>query len=825
MIEAFLTGLHGPERPLFWLHRSADGAVETITSTRFAQEVHRWANHLQQTPQPVVSILGRMSLSMTAAWFGAILAGRLPAFLSHPSRKISPEEYARKLANYHQRFGGCVVVGEEQDRTVCPELLSERNLAPEAFSFPAPAIDPDAPLFLQCSSGTTGLQKAVAISSAMLTAQIRAYARMLQLDPQRDCLVSWLPLYHDMGLAGVFLPALLTRTPLHLLDTFEWAANPAWLLGVIERYRGTLCWLPNFAFSWLARVGGTFDLSSMRAFVNCSEPVSSGAFERFVTAFGVDPNTLAISYALAENVFAVTQTRPGTPPRLLMLDRIALARRQVVVLGEGLAGQSTTPSEGTTGIFGCGTRLEGVMVRIACRSEEEQVGEIQIAGPCAVRGYYGQPPLRADGWFPTGDLGFVHDGELFVTGRIKELIIHNGKNIHPGDLEEEVSRSSLVYPGRVAAMGRLDAGVDSEQVLVLFEPVRELNPNEQRTLQAELRRDLDALFDIRSEVVCVPRNWLKKTSSGKMARLENLRRYETALGTELHLIGDSHVRLFWSGPTTHHNRYRRIHAHWLGLLWSENWRQTIPFFANLVSRLGATDVLILACGEPECRSIFSADPDPDARILRSVQAYREFLSILRRLWPGRLAYMTGIPTHPVNIENGDLQWPIRGTPASRYRHQSRFYALMQSLCAELAIHFIDVCTPLLDENGFMNPDRLCDKAHLDPVHEGVVLQAIQERFGFLDLSANDPAPESRLWDGTYAHYLELMRLKVREIHPMIEESEWSRLVSGGVLDSLSIVELISMLDRTFRFQIDPARLRREDFDSLERIWERFASKA
>ncbi|MBF0341014.1 MAG: AMP-binding protein [Magnetococcales bacterium] len=825
MPEAFLRGLEGPSRILFTLHAAADGAVTVVDSHRFLNEMRRWAVRFSRRPEPVVAILGRMTLPMTAAWFGAILAGRLPAFLSHPSRKITPEDYTRKLANYHERFGRCIVVGERQDREVCVELLSPEDPEhlPEPPVLPWPEFRPEAPLFLQCSSGTTGLQKAVAITSSMLSAQVIAHAAALGLDPARDRMVSWLPLYHDMGLAGVFLPALLTATPLHLLETFEWAANPSWLLAVIEREKGTLCWLPNFAFSWLARVGGRFDLSAMRGFVNCSEPVSVGGFERFRQSFGVTGGQLAVCYALAENVFAATQTRLGQTPGYLLLDRAALARRQVRILGEGLAGESPggESPEGATAVFGCGPPVAGVEVRIACRSEEESVGEILLAGPCAVSGYHGQPPPREDGWFPTGDLGFFHAGELYVTGRIKELIIHNGKNLHPADLEAVVESSPEVHPGRVAALGRLDPGVDSEQVLVLFEPAREMTLLEQQTLRATLRARLDALFDIRSEVDCVPRNWLKKTSSGKMARGENLKRYGNALQTTVHLVGDSHVRLFWSGPTSHHNRYRRIHSHWVGLLWSDNCMRTLPFFAGLVTSLKDSDVLIVSCGEPECRSVFAVDPDPVARMQRSVDACRQFFLALRRLWTGRLAYMTGIPTHPENIDNGDPQWPIRGTPEARYRWQARFYAAMRGLCNELAIHFLDVCTPLLGDSGFLDPAFLCDKAHLDPAHEGVILKVLLERFGYLDLSSSDPAPESRLWDGSFDHYRALMQQKIRAMQPLIRDSDWHALVSGGVLDSLSIVELVAMLDRTFHCHIDPARLRREDFESLERIWERF----
>ncbi|MBF0126056.1 MAG: AMP-binding protein [Magnetococcales bacterium] len=822
MMESFFHGLEGAPYQVFSLHSTVDDPVEQVDSVRYFAEIRRWAIRLRPRPEPVVVIFGRMTVAMTAAWFGAILAGKLPAFISHPSRKIQPEDYARKLANYVQRFSGSLFVGEERDRLVCPDLLSPADPAHDFAPGPVaiPPLDPEAPLFLQCSSGTTGLQKAVAITAGMLNAQVLAHAAALELKPRQDHMVSWLPLYHDMGLAGVFLPALMTRTPLTLLETFAWAANPGWLLRVLERERGSLCWLPNFAFSLLARVGGVFDLSCVRSFINCSEPVSSGAFSRFMHAFGVDGACLSVCYALAENVFAATRTPSGSPPKAVLVDPVALGRRQLVVQGVLRVGETPEPGRGTA-VFSCGMPLSGVAVDIVTRSGEEQVGEIWLRGPCVVSGYYGQPALRQDGWLPTGDLGFWHGGELYLTGRSKDLIIHNGKNIHPVDVEEVVSRHPEIHPGRVVAMGRMEASVDSEQVLVLFELAQRLPLEGMRRLCQRIRQELDALFDMRSVVDCVPRNWLRKTSSGKMARKENLQRYQTASQTRVHVVGDSHVRIFWSGPTSHHNRFQRIHAHWLGALRSDNWQKTLPFFAGLLPALQPSDVLMVQCGEPECRSVFAVAGDPLATIQTAVSSYRVFFSTLRQIWPGRFAYLTGIPTHPGNIDNGDLQWPIRGTPEARYHWQKVFYQAMEQLCTGLQIHFIDVCTPLLGEDGFMDAGLLCDKAHLDPGQVGLFLERFGEHFGHLDLSPNHPAPETRLWDGTFAHFQALMRQKIREIHPLIEERDWERLVSGAVLDSLGIVELIAMLDRTFHFNLDPGSLRREDFESVARIWERF----
>ncbi len=826
MIEQFFKGLEGQPYQLFSLYTTPEDPAQSIDSRQFLLEVRRWAIRFQPHSEPVVAIFGRMTLSMCAAWFGAILAGKLPAFISHPSRKIQAVDYEKKLANYTERFQSCLLVGEEQERIVAPNLLSPNDLAhdfiPNAVEWPV--IHATTPLFLQCSSGTTGLQKSVAITSGMLTAQLRAYAEMLALNPQQDRIISWLPLYHDMGLAGVFLLALLTKTPLYLVETFAWAANPTWLLKLIQQHQGTLCWLPNFAFSLLAKVGGRFDLSSMRAFINCSEPVSTGAFERFMTAFDVNSHQLSVCYALAENVFAATQTPLGHPPKAMLVERMALSRRQVEPLAEWQLGEKNPlvpPNDNNAvAVFNCGTALPGVSIRIATRSEYETIGEIWLQSDSTVMGYYHQEPLQTEGWLPTGDLGFLHQGDLFVSGRIKDLIIHNGKNLHPQDLEAIVSEHETVYSGRVAAMGRMDAEVDSEQVLLLFEPVRFLSLKTRRIVCQTMQRQLDVVFDIRSMVDCVPRNWLRKTSSGKMARLENLKRYDTASQTTVHLIGDSHVRIFWSNPTSHHSRFKQIHAHWVGVLWSENWEKSIPFLSELIPRLQPTDILILQSGEPECRSLFAVAADPEKRIEKAVAGYRLFFQQVRQMWPGRLAYMTGIPTHPHAIDNGDRQWPLCGTPMARYHWQKRFYQAMQPLCLEFQMHFIDLCTPLLGADGWMDPVLLADKVHLDPKHTDLLLERFETHFGYLNFSPNTPPPEQQIWNGCYEHFVDLMQQKIRILHPLMAEQDWHQLVSAGILDSLSIVELVAMLDKTFNFKVRLDHLQREDFESITRIWQR-----
>ena len=839
MIQQFFDGLNRqPPYTAFHLYHAETGETIPVSSQQLLMESHRWQLLLCQHPEPVVAIFGHMTLAMISAWLGSVLAGKKPVFLSYPSHKIQASDYDRKMANYITRFGDSVFVGEQSDRAVCTTLLSPADLSnslPQAsqhISDHPPSLQKkNTALFIQCGSGTTGLQKAVAVTTQHLENQIRLYSQTIALNPDHDTVVSWLPLYHDMGLVAAFLLPLITRTPFILIDTFEWAANPDLLLRIIAAQKATLCWLPNFAFALLGRNPSNHDLSSMRAFINCSEPVSAHAMLTFLQAHRLTAQPLSICYALAENVFSVAQSPLEKPPQALRVERMALQRREVNVLGSWSLQESATesPYETTTEtlLFSCGPIMPEIKLRIDCR-KGQQVGDIFIAGPCAVAPFSANEPVlsptQAEPWIATGDQGFMHEGELYICGRSKDLIIHNGKNIYPQDLEEIINQYPEVYPGRVCAVGHMDKNLASEQILLLFEPRHYLSLQRRPTLCAEMGRELEQLFDIRAQVINVPRTWLQKTSSGKMARRAVLDRYLSCQDTTIYLCGDSHVRLFWSSDTSHQNIYQHIQACWLGVLWADNWQQSIAFFADLIPRLNPKDALVIQVGEPECRTIFPRAADPLARIEESVNQYHAFFLLLRQIWPGRLAYMTGIPTHPHNGDNGDVQWPICGEPQDRYRYQTLFYQRMEALCSRLIIHYIDVCSPLLEEDGFMDSQRLADKTHLSRDHQDLYCQHLEQSFGLLNYSLDqNEMLEDGCWDGTYDHYQHLIQQKIQSL-AMGRQPDWDHLISAGTLDSLAIIELITMLNRVCRFAIQPASILRNDFESISTIYQKFAPK-
>ncbi|MBI1388308.1 MAG: AMP-binding protein [bacterium] len=821
---SFFERIQRDDAPLFQIAGANADDAEPVIARVFARQCAQWAALIQRMDEPVTPIFGHTAVSMMAAWLGSAWAGKLPVFLSFPNHKISPEDYALKLKNYQNQFKNSFFIGLEEDRSFCPNLIVPEDLPTRLAGdehFTPSSFDPDSPLFLQCSSGSTGLQKAVAITPRMLETQLECYARWIGLSSERDRIVSWLPLYHDMGLIAAFLMPLLTGTPVTFLDTFEWAANPGLLLKWIERDRSTLCWLPNFAFSFLCRAPVKCGLSSMRCFINCSEPAFENAFERFARQYSVARDRFAVCYALAENVFAVSQTPSGRPPGLLRIKREAFQRNRVEP-GEAetrAIGEETALADDEMEIMSCGPIIGGVEVRIGARDGED-VGEVLLRGPACITRYLGQPPARDDGWTPTGDLGFIHDGELYLCGRIKDLIIHNGKNIYPQDLEDVLNQHPAVYKGRVAALGWFDEEAGSEKILALFEPSRFMTLAEKRTVCEELRRRLNTLFDIRSEVVCVPRQWLKKTSSGKIARQANLQHYLDRRDQSVHVVGDSHSRILWVNRYSHQNYYKRISAYWAGVLWADNCTQFLPLVEKVCGRMKPNDVLALSFGEPECRSIFPVAPDPEKRIDLSVQRYENFFAEVKKLWPGELAYLTCVPAHPRNVVNKSPDWPIAGTPEERYRWQAVFYERMRAMCERNGIVFLDACSPFISESGFMDEAIMDDAAHVKYEFRSVYLDLFDDAFGFMtDEKAADEAGGE--WDGSREHYETLVKAIVKRIAQTAADPDYEHLVSTGALDSLGLVEFISELEKTFQCRIELLEVSRNDFESISGIFERF----
>jgi acyl-CoA synthetase (AMP-forming)/AMP-acid ligase II len=416
----------------------------------------------------------------------------------------------------------------------------DKNITLDFDSLAGFQRQPEDIVLLQHSSGTTGLQKGVALSHQAVFNQLNAYGKSLALN-EDDVVVSWLPLYHDMGLIAGFIMPILSGIHLVLQSPFDWVRAPYKLMHAVTKYRGTLSWLPNFAYNFCAhkirdRHLEGVDLSSWRAVVNCSEPVrweSHQAFHEKFKAYGLKYEALQTSYAMAENVFGVTQSPLGREPVVIEIDREAFMSERV----------AKSPSDGCPAMkmMSSGRPLENVSIKVLDENRNELpervIGEVALQSDCMLTGYYHREDATekafADGWYLTGDYGFVVNGEVFVSGRKKDMIIVGGKNVYPQDVEALTYEVPGVHAGRSVAFGMYNEEEGTEDVVVIAEVDSE-DPAEQQKIADAIRAHVTKNSAIALRYVkAVDPKWILKTSSGKTARSANKEKFLTELQKEM----------------------------------------------------------------------------------------------------------------------------------------------------------------------------------------------------------------------------------------------------------------------------------------------------
>jgi len=497
-------------------------------------------------PGEVVILIMQHSVELVYAYWGAVLHGAIPSILPYLTEKLSPERYREDLASLvgisqpaaivtFPEFEAEVRSALHKGDSVRAVILTGQDIPvdPDFSTLGGMQRQPEEIVLLQHSSGTTGLQKGIALSHKSVFNQLDTYSARLKVNPEDDVIVSWLPLYHDMGLIACYLMPILYGIKLVIMSPFDWVRAPYRLLQSVTRYRGTLSWLPNFAYVFCAekirdRDLEGVDLSSWRAVTNCSEPVRILAHEKFAerfAAFGLKKDALVTSYAMAENTFAVTQSGVGVPVTVDLVDREAVQTEW----------EARPASDGRDALrmLSSGRPISNTQVRIFDKNgkpmPERKIGEVGIQSDCMLTGFYHRDDLTKkafiDGWYLTGDYGYVADGELYVTGRKKDLIIVGGKNIYPADLEHLAMEVKGVHPGRVVAFGVFNEESGTEEVVIVSE-VDVDDPAEKEAIANEIRRVVTRGSAVAlRHVYLVPAKWIIKTSSGKTARPANREKY------------------------------------------------------------------------------------------------------------------------------------------------------------------------------------------------------------------------------------------------------------------------------------------------------------
>jgi len=532
--------LRHPQRPHVLFQRSAT-ETDPMDYGRLLAAARQVAGGLRRqgiAPGQCVALMLPTGLEFFHSFYGILLAGAVPVPIYPPTRPGQIEDHLRRQAGILQNCEAVALITFDAARLVARILSglvpSLREVTtPEDLQaggqLTAPAEDHRARgsdiALLQYTSGSTGNPKGVTLDHANLLANIRAWGQAVALTPA-DVTVSWLPLYHDMGLIGAWLGSLYHACPLVLMSPLDFLARPERWLWAIHHYRGTVTAAPNFAFELCQRhldperLQG-LDLGSWRYAANGAEPVGAETLERFAAAFApysLRRETLAPVYGLAECSVGLAVSPPGRGP---LIDRV---QREALAAGEArpaMAGDGNAVS-----MVACGQPLPGHEVRIVDEAGIElparRVGRLEFRGPSATRGYYRNEEATArlirDGWLDSGDLAYLADGDIVITGRIKDTIIRGGRNLYPYELEEAVGRIPGVRRGCVAVFGVAAAGQGTEKLVVVAESRASDAAARQELIRGINALTVDLLGTPPDDVVLAPPHSVLKTSSGKIRR-------------------------------------------------------------------------------------------------------------------------------------------------------------------------------------------------------------------------------------------------------------------------------------------------------------------
>lgn len=439
----------------------------------------------------IILISKKTSFKQIEFFIGAILYNRIPVMIPHPSIKVFHKEFADKMKKIDSVTKPSLCISDWCDVDLFSEFWKTAHSFPESgvksnnFDFKKNDV-----AFIQLSSGTTGLPKVINISHSAVIEQCHEYSNKLNLK-SKDVIVSWLPLYHDMGLIACFMMPLLQKISFIHINPFEWLSNPEILFKNIEKYKGTHVWMPNFAFSYMSKrcKKSHCDLSSVSSWISCSEMTHKPDMLSFLSSFkdnGVTEDSLQVCYALAENVFAVSHSK--------LLKTTHYEKENIVSCGEFIPGTSV----------------------IIKNNKNELIMSDKKAGNIFIRSSYMPIGLDFDefGYYKTGDVGFIKNNNLYVLGRSDDIINSYGNNIFPYEIEKMVSNMDGIIPGRVACFGVYNKQSGTQDIYLVAESAIE----NKKGLKKKILEKILKKFEFRVKCSITKNGYIVKTSSGKINR-------------------------------------------------------------------------------------------------------------------------------------------------------------------------------------------------------------------------------------------------------------------------------------------------------------------
>jgi 1-acyl-sn-glycerol-3-phosphate acyltransferase len=558
-----------PDRPHLTVLQDDATVLGTLTYRELADAGRAVARGLlarDVAPGDRVALMLPTGMDFFIAFFGILYAGAVPVPIYPPMRMSQLEDHLRRQAGILRNAGACLLITLPEGRRLAGLLRAQvetvravESAASLREQAPAnlPLVNnPHSIALIQYTSGSTGDPKGVVLTHANLLANIRAMGHAMEAS-SADSFVSWLPLYHDMGLIGAWLGCLHFAAPLHAMSPLSFLVRPESWLWAIHRFRATFSASPNFGFELClnkideADLKG-LDLGSLRMVANGAEPVSVQTLRRFIERFGrygFRPEAMGPVYGLAENSVGLAFPPPGRPPVIDRVDREALSRR-------GVAAPAMPNDPRPVEIVACGQPLPDHEIRIVDAAGHElgerREGRLEFRGPSATSGYFRNETktreLFHDGWLDSGDRAYMAGGDVHITGRIKDIIIRAGQHIYPQEIEEAVADIPGIRKGGVAVFGTTDRASGTERVVILAE-TREQDAAARAMLQArahEIAADIAGIPP--DEVVLAPPRTVPKTSSGKIRRSAAKELYDSGrIGTPPPALWRQILRLSLSG--------------------------------------------------------------------------------------------------------------------------------------------------------------------------------------------------------------------------------------------------------------------------------------
>jgi len=572
---------HQPQRLTAFMY--ADGREHELSYAALYESSLAWAAHFAETglaTGQTVAIMLPTSPAYLYCFYGVLLAGGVPVPLYPPARLSTIEDHLTRHIGILQSARAALLVTVPEAKALAYLLRAQVDslravMTPADFAGPPPGgftpvlAKAEDVAFLQYTSGSTGRPKGVVLTHENLLANVRAMGRAARATTD-DVFVSWLPLYHDMGLIGGCFATMVLGFPVVLLSPLAFLTRPAQWLWAIHRHRGTISGGPNFAYELCMRrideadLEG-LDLSSWRFAFNGAEPVSPETIEAFEARFavhGLRKNVVSPVYGLAECSVGLAFTPPGEPWRVDRIERERFAR-------SGEARPAAEEDRAPLVIVGCGRAIPEHDMRVVDAAgielPERHEGQLEFRGPSATSGYYRNPEATRElfdgAWLRTGDRAYFADGNLFLTGREKDIIIRGGRNVSPYELEEAISDLEGIRRGCVAAFASRGADQATERLVVLAE-TRETDAEKKSALRRRINElAVDIIGMPCDDVVLAPPHSVPKTSSGKIRRVASREYYERGAGAvKPPPVWLQFLRLLWSGFVPQLRRGLRVLA-------------------------------------------------------------------------------------------------------------------------------------------------------------------------------------------------------------------------------------------------------------------------